>query len=247
MLKTNSFCNFMPQNDCIIIKNNNMKKIVFLILISVMMITELSAQRGKKDRLENEVDSVSYALGISFATSINNLKIPVLSLEKIYMAIEEVMNNEETKLSVSKSQKVIQMYMAELQEYQKKENLNSANMFLEENKKREGVKVTPEGLQYEVLREGSGESPISTSKVKTHYKGTLLDGSVFDSSYERGEPIEFQLGRVIVGWQLALKLMKPGAKWKLYIHPNLGYGERATESIPANSLLIFEIELLSVE
>jgi len=224
-----------------------MKKIVFLVLVSVMMIAESSAQRGKKNQLENSADSVSYALGISFATSIKNLKIPDLNLEKIYMAIEEVMENEATKFTINESQQVIQAYMAELKESQKKENLISANKFLEENKKRDGVIVIQEGLQYEILREGSGESPVSSSKVKTHYKGTLLDGSVFDSSYDRGKPIDFQLGRVIKGWQEALKLMKPGSKWKLYIHPDLGYGERDSEDIPANSMLIFEIELLSFQ
>ena len=90
-------------------------------------------------------------------------------------------------------------------------------------------------------------SPTLANRVKTHYKGTLLDGTEFDSSYERGEPIDFKLGGVIKGWQEALQLMKPGAKWILYIHPDLGYGERGTGPIPANSLLIFEIELLSVE
>jgi FKBP-type peptidyl-prolyl cis-trans isomerase FklB len=224
-----------------------MKKIALLILVSVLMIAESSAQRGKKNRLENVTDSVSYAIGISFANSMKNLKIPELNLEKIYMAIEDAMETSETKLTASESQQIIQAYMTELKEYQIKENLINANEFLEENRKREGVIVLPSGLQYEVLLEGTGESPVSSSKVTTHYKGTLLDGSVFDSSYDRGEPIDFQLGRVIKGWQEALKLMKPGAKWKLYIHPDLGYGERVTESIPANSLLIFEIELLSVE
>jgi FKBP-type peptidyl-prolyl cis-trans isomerase FklB len=224
-----------------------MKKIVFLVLISVMMIATSLAQKGKKNRLENKADSVSYAIGVSIGNSIKNQKITDLNLKKFYNAIEEVMENEETKFTLDESQKIIQAYMAELQESQKKENLISANKFLEENKKRDGVIVIQEGLQYEILQEGSGESPVSSSKVKTHYKGTLLDGSIFDSSYQRGEPIEFQLGRVIKGWQEALKQMKPGAKWKLYIHPDLGYGERATEDIPANSLLIFEIELLSVE
>jgi FKBP-type peptidyl-prolyl cis-trans isomerase FklB len=224
-----------------------MKKIFLLVLLSVMIVAESSAQRGKKDKLENVADSVSYALGVSFATSIQSLKIPDLNLEKIYKAIEDVMESEEAKFTVNESQQVIQAYITELKEIQKKDNLVEANMFLEENKKREGVLVIQEGLQYEVLKEGSGESPTSSSKVKTHYKGTLLDGSVFDSSYDRGQPIDFPLGRVIKGWQEALKLMKPGAKWKLYVHPNLGYGERDTKEIPANSLLIFEIELLSFE
>ena len=105
----------------------------------------------------------------------------------------------------------------------------------------------PSGLQYKVITEGTGLSPTPKSKVKAHYKGTLVDGTVFDSSYDRGEPIVFGVNQVIRGWQEALVIMKPGAKWILYIPPYLGYGDRDSGPIPANSILIFEIELLSVE
>ncbi len=224
-----------------------MKKIVFLVLISALMVATSMAQKGKKNKLENQADSVSYAIGVSIGNSIKNQNVTDLNLEKLYMAIEEVLGGEETRIKLSESQKIIQSYMVELKEIQKKENLNNANKFLEENKNKEGVIVIQEGLQYKVIKEGAGECPLSSSKVKTHYEGTLLDGTVFDSSYKRGKPIEFKVGGVIKGWQEALKLMKPGAKWMLYIHPDLGYGERTKQSIPANSLLIFEIELLSFE
>ena len=127
------------------------------------------------------------------------------------------------------------------------ERLEEMATFLDENKKKPGVVTLPSGLQYKIIKEGEGPSPLKTSKVKAHYKGTLMDGTVFDSSYERGEPITFGVNQVIKGWQEALVLMKPGAKWMLYIPPYLGYGERNSGPIPANSLLIFEIELISIE
>ena len=222
-----------------------MKK--FVIILLIVGISYSSNAQRKKDRLVDQSDSLSYAIGISVANSLKSQQIPDLKLEKIYQAINDVMGKKQTKMSNDESQKFIQTYMMNLSEKQKKDNLEKANKFLEENKKGDGVVVLPSGLQYEILRKGTGESPVSSSTVKTNYKGMLLDGTVFDSSYDRGKPIEFQVGRVIDGWQEALKLMKPGAKWKLYIHPDLGYGDRATGSIPANSLLIFEIELLSVE
>lgn len=226
-----------------------MKKIIItgLALVIVLISLQANAQWNRKDKLETDVDSLSYAIGISFANSIQNQSIPELDIDKIALALEHVINENNPKMTVQDAQTLIKNYLTELNEKKKQENLIQANKFLEDNGKDDSIYKLPSGLQYKILRKGSGESPINTSKVKTHYKGTLLDGTVFDNSYDRGEPIEFQLGRVIKGWQEALKLMKPGAKWILYIHPDLGYGERPTSSIPANSLLIFEIELLSVK
>lgn len=228
------------------IKRCKMKNILITLLIIIGLNFNTQAQR-RKDKLENTVDSLSYALGISFAESIQKLNISDINVEKITLALDNVMNENEPKMSVQDAQNLIQKYLIELSEKQKQENLIKANEFLEENAKKEDVHVISEGLQYKILREGMGNYPQSNSKVKTNYKGTLLDGTVFDSSYERGEPIEFELGRVIKGWQEAIKHMKPGAKWILYIHPDLAYGERETGNIPPNSLLIFEIELLSVQ
>ena len=120
--------------------------------------------------------------------------------------------------------------------------------FLAENAKREGVKVTASGLQYEVLQAGSGKSPSATSNVVTHYRGTLIDGTQFDSSYDRGEPVEFPLNRVIPGWTEGIQLMKEGAKYKFYIPGDLAYGLRSpTPKIPPNSTLVFEVELITVK
>lgn len=221
--------------------------LILLIVIGISYSNFSHAQRGKKNKLENKVDSVSYAIGLSFGKSIKDQNITELDIDKLSLAIQDMLAGEDQKIAFEDAQSIIQNYITELKEKQKQDNLIKANEFLESNKTREGVFVTPSGLQYEIITEGNGQSPTLANRVKTHYKGTLLDGTVFDSSYERGEPISFGVGRVIDGWKEALQLMKPGAKWKLYIHPDLGYGENATGPIPPNSLLIFEIELLSIE
>ncbi|MEM1231741.1 MAG: FKBP-type peptidyl-prolyl cis-trans isomerase [Pseudomonadota bacterium] len=127
------------------------------------------------------------------------------------------------------------------------ENVETGKTYLAENAEREGVTVLESGLQYEVLTKGEGDSPGPTATVTTHYEGRLIDGTVFDSSIARGEPASFPLNRVIPGWTEALQLMKPGSKWRLYIPSELAYGQRATGSIPANSTLIFDVELISVD
>ena len=126
-------------------------------------------------------------------------------------------------------------------------NLKAGEDFLEQNKKREAVITTPSGLQYEVLQEGSGAKPKATDKVKCHYHGTLINGTVFDSSVQRGQPATFPLNMVIKGWTEALQLMSPGSKYRLFLHPSLAYGERQTGSvIGPNSTLIFDVELLAI-
>ena len=126
-------------------------------------------------------------------------------------------------------------------------NIKVADEFLAKNKKENpGIKETPTGLQYRVIREGNGDIPNKTDKVKVHYAGRLMDGSEFDSSIERGEPAEFGLNQVIKGWTEGLQLMKVGSKYEFFIHPNIAYGSRPRPKIPANSLLIFEVELLGI-
>jgi FKBP-type peptidyl-prolyl cis-trans isomerase len=125
-------------------------------------------------------------------------------------------------------------------------NLEKGEAFLKDNAKKEGVKTTASGLQYKVLKEGKGKSPQATDNVQVHYKGTLLDGTEFDSSYARNQPATFPVNGVIQGWQEVLPLMKPGSKWKVVVPPELGYGSTPRPGIPAESLLIFEIELNSI-
>src|SRR5215210_2605011 len=127
-------------------------------------------------------------------------------------------------------------------------NLKVGEDFLEQNKKREGVMTTASGLQYEVLNEGHGAKPKATDKVKCHYHGTLVDGTIFDSSVHRGQPATFPLNMVIKGWTEALQLMPVGSKWRLFLHPSLAYGERQTGAvIGPNSTLIFDVELLGID
>src|SRR4030043_725788 len=126
-------------------------------------------------------------------------------------------------------------------------NLAAGKAFLEENKKKEGIKTLPSGLQYKVLTEGSGKTPKAADNVTINYKGTFINGSEFDSSYKRGKPTTFQVDKVVKGWTEALQLMKEGSKWELFIPAELGYGDRGTGPIPPNSTLIFEVELISVK
>jgi len=226
-----------------------MKKTSLLIiaLIGIFFIGEANAQRKKKDELKTEIDSVSYALGVNMGSSIKNLNIDNINVEQINKGIKDIITTDEVKISADDAHLLIQNFLINLQEKQKMENIEKGNAFLEENKTKEGVVTLPSGLQYLVTEEGAGQSPLATDRVKVHYEGKLIDGTIFDSSIERGEPIVFGVNQVIMGWQEALQLMKPGSKWTLFIPANLGYGERVAGSIPANSLLIFEVELLGIE
>jgi FKBP-type peptidyl-prolyl cis-trans isomerase len=141
---------------------------------------------------------------------------------------------------------VLQNRIREKEKNQGGENLKAAETFLSENRQKEGIKETPTGLQYRVLKEGDGEKPKADEKVKVHYVGKLIDGTKFDSSIDRGEPAEFGLNQVIKGWTEGLQLMKAGSKYEFFIHPKIAYGSRPRPQIPANSLLIFEVELIEV-
>ncbi|MFP5470406.1 MAG: FKBP-type peptidyl-prolyl cis-trans isomerase [Bacteroidia bacterium] len=197
--------------------------------------------------LKTKLDSASYSIGVTIGQNLRAQGVDEINLEALSLAIVDVINKKELAVSEKDAGKVLQEFFEENNKKRKEKNIAEGKSFLEENAKREGVIALPSGLQYEVISGGSGNKPSASDKVKTHYHGTLIDGSVFDSSVKRGEPITFPVGGVIPGWQEALKLMSVGSKWKLYVPYNLAYGERgAGAAIPPCSTLIFDVELLEI-
>ena len=218
-----------------------MKKII-LSLVLIMGITSINAQN-----LYTEMEKVSYSLGVNVAKSVKNQGLESIDSEAIAQAFTDVFEGNELKISEQESNIILQDYFGKIAKEAKSANVEAGEKFLAENAKRDGVTTTATGLQYEVLVEGSGDSPKETDQVTVHYHGTLIDGTVFDSSVERGQPATFPVNGVIAGWVEALQLMNPGAKYKLFIPSNLAYGERgAGGSIGPNATLIFEVELISI-
>ena len=193
------------------------------------------------------MDSLSYSLGILLAENLKQQGFDKLDEASLTTAIKDVMSGKETQISIQEANGLVQQYMQKKQESKFADAKQAGEKFLKENAQREEVTVLPSGLQYEVLEPGSGEKPSAESKVKVHYHGTLIDGTMFDSSVERGEPATFGVNQVISGWTEALQLMPEGAKWKLYIPADLAYGERgAGQKIDPYATLIFEVELLEI-
>ncbi len=194
------------------------------------------------------MDKVSYAIGMSMASNLMNSGLKNIEVESFVKAFTEVMNNQTTSMSPEEANQTLQEFFSKQQEEMLNKNLEIGKAFLEENSKKENVTTLPSGLQYEILTEGTGDKPKATDSVKCHYHGTLLDGTVFDSSVQRGQPAVFGVNQVIKGWVEALQLMSVGSKWKLFIPSNLAYGSQgAGNSIEPNSTLIFEVELLGIE
>lgn len=194
------------------------------------------------------MDKVSYALGLSLGQNLASSGIKDLQMEDLVAGMQAIINKENPALSFEEAQNVLNTYFAELEEKAAGAAKAAGEAFLAENAKRAEVKVTESGLQYEVIEATIGQKPKATDKVKVHYEGTLIDGTVFDSSYRRGEAISFGLNQVIAGWTEGLQLMSIGSKYKLYIPYQLAYGERgAGQSIPPYSALIFTVELLGIE
>ncbi len=193
------------------------------------------------------MDKISYALGLGIAQQLKNMNIDNFSIEDFSQSISDVMEGRPTAISSRDAQQMLNQYFQEKEKAQSEKAISEGKAFLAENAKKEGVVETKSGLQYEILTEGSGKSPKATDKVRCHYEGRLLDGTVFDSSYKRGEPADFGLNQVIAGWTEGVQLMQEGAKYRFYIPYLLGYGERgAGASIPPYSTLIFDVELIKV-
>ena len=201
------------------------------------------------------MDKLSYALGLGIGQQLKQMGLKdSLKVEDFAQSIVDVLNDNELKISNAEAQTLVNSYFQEMEEKMQKENaekgkkaLEEGRVFLENNGKRAEVTTTKSGLQYEVLKEGNGKHPKATDKVRCHYEGTLIDGTVFDSSYQRNEPAVFGLNQVITGWTEGVQLMGEGAKFRFYIPYLLAYGEAgAGASIPPYSTLIFDVELLEV-
>ncbi len=197
--------------------------------------------------LNTEMEKVSYSLGVNVAKSVKNQGLKNIDSKAIAQAFTDVFEGNELKISEQESNLILQDHFGKIAKESQSANVEAGQKFLAENSKRDGVITTATGLQYEVLVEGSGDSPNETDQVTVHYHGTLIDGTVFDSSVERGQPATFPVNGVIPGWVEALQLMNTGSKYKLFIPSNLAYGERgAGGSIGPNATLIFEVELISI-
>jgi FKBP-type peptidyl-prolyl cis-trans isomerase len=209
---------------------------------------------GKKGevKLVSKNDSVSYALGVLIGE--NNKQqmksapgVDQLNKEIMISAFEKAFMGDSVQIKPEKANAAIQAFFADVSKGEGEKNLKAGEEFLASNKAKSGVVTLPSGLQYEIIKAGSGPKPKPEDQVKCHYHGTTIDGKVFDSSVDRGEPAVFPVNRVIPGWTEALQLMPVGSKWKLYIPSALAYGEQgAGQDIKPNSTLIFEVELLEI-
>lgn len=205
-------------------------------------------------KLDNETNKASYTIGVQMGSQMAGIK-EMINQEALFMGFKDSIDGKDPRITPEDMQATMQAFQKSVmdaqmakREAQGKTNIEEGEKFLTENKAREGVKTTESGLQYMVLKEGTGETPKETDTVVTHYTGTLINGKVFDSSYKRNAPATFPVNGVIKGWTEALQLMKVGAKWKLFIPSELAYGERgAGPDIGPNQVLIFEIELLEIK
>jgi len=194
------------------------------------------------------MDKISYALGLSMGQNLMGSGVEKLNYQDFAKGIEDVLTHQQPQITYQEAQQVLNTFFQELEQKIAGAAKADGEKFLAENAKREGVKTTASGLQYEILEPSLGQKPKATDTVRVHYEGTLIDGTVFDSSYKRGESITFPLNGVIKGWTEGLQLMSIGSKYKFFIPYQLAYGERgAGQTIPPYAALIFTVELLGIE
>ncbi len=200
------------------------------------------------------MDKLSYALGIGIGSQLAQMGAKDLNIDDFAQAIKDVITGKPLQVDDQEAQQIVQKFFQEQEEKQRAAAIEKGKAarkegedFLAANGKKENVVTLPSGLQYQVLKEGDGKKPKATDKVRCHYEGTLINGTVFDSSYKRGEPAVFPLNQVIAGWTEGLQLMQEGAKYRFFIPYNLAYGERgAGASIPPYAALVFDVELIDV-
>ncbi len=227
-----------------------MKFKTLILVLSCLTAFACNSQNGtmKKDiTLDTELDSVSYSLGITMAENIKKGGVEKINSTDLSAAIDHIFNGDTTLIETKEAENILNNYFRNLQMKKAEKNKEIGEKFLEENKTKEGVVTLESGLQYKILTKGTGAIPKLTDKVTTNYKGTLVDGTVFDSSYDRGQPAPFPVNGVIKGWTEALQLMPVGSKWELYIPSDLAYGKRgAGQVIGPDETLIFQLELISI-
>ena len=229
-----------------------MKLRMGIVLCAVLVTTQVAA--AEEQELKTQKERISYVVGLEMA---NNLKKNMIDLdvETLVRGVKDalsgakpLMTEQERKETIVALQNELQAKQQELTKAIAEKNKKEGEDFLAENKKKQGVITMPSGLQYKILADGKGKSPKATDAVSVNYRGMLVDGTEFDSSYKRGQPETFVVNRIIPGWTEALQLMKPGSKWQLFIPPDLAYGERGTGGpIGPNAVLIFEVELISIK
>lgn len=201
------------------------------------------------------MDKLSYALGLGIGRQLSQMGAADLNIDDFAQAVKDMIDGKEPQVATAEAQQIVEDFFRKQEERQRAEAAekykrakSEGEKYLSENAKKEGVVTLPSGLQYQVLKEGNGKSPKATDKVVCHYEGMLIDGTMFDSSVQRGEPATFPLNGVIAGWTEGLQLMKEGAKYRFFIPYQLGYGERgAGASIPPFATLVFDVELIEVK
>lgn len=244
-----------------------MKKLVILSLCTVSLSVAAFSQNSKpvnkpaakpavkpaakpvqQTALKTITDSASYAIGLSEARFLQQQGITKINSAILAKAIDDIMNKKTPAMSDAECNNAIMTYINRIQKDKSKDVIAAGEKFLAENKNKPGVKTTASGLQYEVIREGTGIKPLAADTFVVHYRGTLIDGTEFEASYGRGEPLSYPLNQVVPGWTEGLQLMPAGSKYKFYIPYNLGYGLQGNPpTIPGGATLIFEIELLDVK
>jgi FKBP-type peptidyl-prolyl cis-trans isomerase FklB len=225
-------------------------KYAFFVAAALLL---MSCGGEQKAELKTDMDSVSYAIGLDVGMTFQRQGIEVESAAFMQglkdasdTSAKRMLTDEQIRSCMMSFQQKMMAKQQEKMESQSGPAKAEGKKFLTENSTKPGVVTTPSGLQYKIIKAGKGKKPTAESEVRVHYKGTLLNGTVFDNSYERGEPIVLPVGGVIAGWTEALQMMPVGSKWELYIPSDLGYGDRGSGPIPAGSTLIFEVELLAI-
>lgn len=210
----------------------------------MLLISSMTFAQNNK----GQMDTLSYSVGILVGSNLASQGIKDVEVSDLAIGLSDAMSGGELRISMEEANQILQAYVESQQSKLMAESIGEGAAFLEANAKREGVMTTASGLQYEVLIKGEGAMPGLKDKVTTHYHGTLIDGTVFDSSYDRGQPASFPVSGVIAGWTEALQMMPVGSKWRLYVPYDLAYGERgAGGKIKPYAALIFDVELLSID